>query len=456
MLRMRTRTLILIPVAVAALGLMFWSCSKSSLTHQPAPSISFAMQLTSSELADLITSYRVIVTAPDMDTIMAPLRLEQGRFLVGEVDVPMGLRRTFIVQALDEAGTVVYEGVVVTDVPLPSETLTVPMQPAVSMVRLSPRRTEQVPPFVKLTVDVRAGSIDSLYGVSMRVRFDGYVVGPDSAYLNPSLDPGIIFFDTVGFDDAGRYHAIALTQTDQVTPIVDEHGNGLLARLVVETFFTEVDVESTLLSIEVTALSRIINSTPVDVPVNDVYTDGGTIAVWSAGTTDSIVRFFDPRLDVLIRGLINKPDGDIYVADVRPIDTLFAAEAGIENLFGLSHLANLEFLLLDYNNIGNLNELSVLTTLQALFLEGNLITDISALANLTTLRQLSLSYNQISDIGPLLENALSGGIGTNDLVFLIDNPIADTAQVDSLCLSGAAIFLAPEFDYCQPFFSESE
>ncbi|MEW5995710.1 MAG: hypothetical protein AB1744_15125, partial [Candidatus Zixiibacteriota bacterium] len=158
-------------IGLLLLGLFVWSCSNSPLDNQSSPTMKFSMELSSPELIELVSIYLVIVTAPDIKRIEDTLDLVDGQYLVGEVDVPVGRNRTFTVRALDKSGRVIYEGVVVTDVPPPTEVLHVPMQPVVAMVKLSPRH-EVVPPGSLIPLEVKAFNIDSLYSISIRIYFD--------------------------------------------------------------------------------------------------------------------------------------------------------------------------------------------------------------------------------------------------------------------------------------------
>ncbi len=83
----------------------------------------------------------------------------------------------------------------------------------------------------------------------------------------------------------------------------------------------------------------------------------------------------------------------------------------------------------------------------------NQVQDITSLSSLQNIHQLDLRYNQIQDIHPLIQNALNGGIGTGDVVFLIGNPLADTAQIDTLCTFSPAVYVDPDINWCQGLFT---
>lgn len=137
-----------------------------------------------------------------------------------------------------------------------------------------------------------------------------------------------------------------------------------------------------------------------------------------------IISFSDKNLENVIREVINKPTGDMFLSDVQMITSLDAESKNIESLEGIQYLSNLivlglwendindispikslsqlEQLFLDGNNISDLKPLSMLNRVFNLGLGGNNIQDISPLANLANLQMLNISNNYISDLEPLL------------------------------------------------------
>lgn len=192
-----------------------------------------------------------------------------------------------------------------------------------------------------------------------------------------------------------------------------------------------------------------------------------------------VIAFDDTALEGYVRAAINKPDGDITVADAQAVTELELSQQGVDpkqayihNLSALQYFTNLTYLGLGYavqnaddptasvdisplagltkmeslqmggvvvsdltavSNMKSLISLSVfngeqaldltplagLTSLQALTLRNNKITDISALKGLTNLTYLDLAGNQISDVTPLV------GLTKINRLFLSSNPITD-------------------------------
>ena len=105
----------------------------------------------------------------------------------------------------------------------------------------------------------------------------------------------------------------------------------------------------------------------------------------------------------------------------------------------LAQLSNLRVLWLWSNQIADVTPLAQLSNLEYLFLDYNQIEDVKPLANLTNLRSLSLRNNQIEDLSPLVANT---GLGTDDKVNLIDNPLSTQAlnkQIPALQARGVRV-----------------
>jgi len=422
--------------------LILSGCSQKGINDDAAPSIALHMKVTEPALIEQVSQFWLIVTGPGMDTVRTELTLSGGH-LEGEVDVPAGRKRKFEVQARDQSNRLIYRGSTTVDVE-PGETidLTINLYPVVPLIKLSPRFL-QVPADTTFALDVKVFNIDSLYSIAFRVYFPGDLLAADSAILGRNLDPSLYFFDLTDLI-TGFY---AITPLGSAPPIVDQNGNATLATIFFRSLYPEMGTDTALLTIEPMLLWKPGGDY---IPLDSVYTDGSAIVV-QPDTNNPIVSFPDPMLDSVIRAEINKPEGNIYLSEVLTIDTLFADNPdrlGISDLTGLSNLTNLEFLNMEFNQISSINELSSLTNLGQLFLQQNQIQDISALANLHSLFEVGLEYNQVTDILPLLAN---DSLGWGDKIWLVNNPLSDTTQVDSLCSRGAAVFLQSGIDWCQPF-----
>ena len=202
-----------------------------------------------------------------------------------------------------------------------------------------------------------------------------------------------------------------------------------------------------------------------------------------AATTDQVIDFGDDVLEALVREAMNRPTGDITVADAEAVTDLDMQQQGVDpnqpyihNLDALKYFKNLTYLGLGYAvlnaddpaapidisplagmtkleslqlgglviddlsivaNMPNLKSLTVFggkrltdisalaneTNLESLTLRGNLISDITPLAGLTKLRYLDLQDNAITDVTPLT------GLTSLNRLFLSNNQITDYSPV---------------------------
>lgn len=147
---------------------------------------------------------------------------------------------------------------------------------------------------------------------------------------------------------------------------------------------------------------------------------------------DKEISFKDPHLEDLIRDMINKPIGSIFLSElitikeieapvyrIHHIDDLVYFTSlekldlrgnKINDISALKELVNLRYLDLSHNfsALGvqsgaglNLDALKNLTRLEDLYLDKNYISNIEPLANLVSLKNLSLRHNRLHDISPL-------------------------------------------------------
>lgn len=107
-------------------------------------------------------------------------------------------------------------------------------------------------------------------------------------------------------------------------------------------------------------------------------------------------KFQDKNFELLIREMIERPKGDIYVEDIEGITTLIANGRGIRRIHGIEYLVNLRELYLDVNEIEDIKPLKNLVYLEKLGLSNNKIKNIEPLQGMK-LKYLGLSNNNISD-----------------------------------------------------------
>ena len=146
------------------------------------------------------------------------------------------------------------------------------------------------------------------------------------------------------------------------------------------------------------------------------------------------IKFEDENLEELVRVKINKPDGDLYLSDVKGIEELDAAGKNIESIEGIQYLENLADLDLGpltfppfyENEITDISPISELTNLKFLDISNNEVSDISVLENLTELKHLYFNNNRVSDIS-ILEN-----LTKLEILCFWDNEVENIDAIENL------------------------
>jgi hypothetical protein len=269
-------------IALSALVLLVSACSEKGLNGgDSTTSVSMSFKVTSPGMIDLVSQFRVIVTADDFETpIESPLTLN-GRYLEGIVEVPAGPDRLFTVMANDVEGKVLYQGDTTLTIDGNADVeLLINLYPQVSLIRVSPRYLE-VPAGAVFSVDIRVFNVRDLYGASFRLYWQGAIIRPDSAV--PLAPPGTdwIFFDQI--DRALSFYAFTISQTDQISPIVDSTGDADLARVFFSSFTPDIAPQTASLSVKITELKVIYADSIGSMPIDGVSVDGSRIVVGSPG-----------------------------------------------------------------------------------------------------------------------------------------------------------------------------
>ncbi|MCP4590384.1 MAG: hypothetical protein GY842_06555 [bacterium] len=144
-------------------------------------------------------------------------------------------------------------------------------------------------------------------------------------------------------------------------------------------------------------------------------------------------------IEAAIRGVLNKPTGELTEADRTGLQTLDLRGTQIKDVSPLAKLTGLQSLDLSGTPITDVSPLATLAGLQHLDLRRTEITDVSPLANLTGLRHLELGRTQITDASPLadltgLQYLQLGGTQITDV-----SPLANLTGLQYLDLRGTQI-----------------
>jgi hypothetical protein len=151
--------------------------------------------------------------------------------------------------------------------------------------------------------------------------------------------------------------------------------------------------------------------------------------------SESMVVFSDPLLEKMVRAAMNKPEGDITLAEAETVTKLElgidwqqdpAPNSQIKDISGLENFKNLENLNLHFHAITDISPLAGLNKLTSLSLGGNPITDITPLAGFTNLGFLTLFGCQAQDYTPLANLTSLGEL------FLEYSTIGDVSMLSGL------------------------
>jgi len=176
--------------------------------------------------------------------------------------------------------------------------------------------------------------------------------------------------------------------------------------------------------------------------------DAATAEPEAAEAADVVV-FADPVLEARIREAMDKPDGDITVAEAEAVtelelDTDFSPdepEEGtvIKDLSGIEYFINLETLSLQFHAVTDITPLAGLTNLHSLGLGGNPVADITPLSGLTELWSLTLFNCQAEDYSPLA-NLVNLGTLLLEYSTITDlTPISGLTNLGWLSLTGTQV-----------------
>ena len=163
-------------------------------------------------------------------------------------------------------------------------------------------------------------------------------------------------------------------------------------------------------------------------------------------TPESVVVFTDPVLEELVRGQMNKPEGDITLVEAEAVTALdLSIEPAtslprIKDISSLKYFTNLTSLSLawaldSHDGVVDISVLAGLTKLEALYINSNGIEDISVLAGLTYMKDLKIWGNNITDI-----SALSGMTMMEDL-WMQGNHISDISVLSGMTTNLYRLYL---------------
>ena len=130
-----------------------------------------------------------------------------------------------------------------------------------------------------------------------------------------------------------------------------------------------------------------------------------------------VIMFKDVNLEKCVRSVIQKPEGEITVEDVKNVNTLLCDEMGILRIDGIEKIINLNYLSLTRNNIKDFSLLKNLKSLKTLDIIGNINTNVETLGELVVFNKNDLlkfrnfGKKSLTELDQLLDNlSLSFGM----------------------------------------------
>ncbi len=279
------RKKLLYSAGVLALIYLILACeSKISapVKSEPMLSISIDVSDASPKLLAAVDQYRVLVVDPSVPETLAdsPLTLNVNGNIVGQIDsLPTDINLAFTAQAFDAQLGLIFSGT--TNAYLEVETVNnvlINLSPVVPLMKFTPRHFDIVGTDTSAhSFDVKIFNVDSLYGVSFRVRYNPIHFRVVDAKLDISQNAAsVIFFQFDSSDVVGPYKAITITGTDPTIGIVDVNGDGVVVNVSFALSRTFALADSTLLRLEPTGMTHQNLSL---IPTGILYTDDAFVRI---------------------------------------------------------------------------------------------------------------------------------------------------------------------------------
>ena len=142
--------------------------------------------------------------------------------------------------------------------------------------------------------------------------------------------------------------------------------------------------------------------------------------------SDVVVVITDVNFETLIRGILQKPSGDITNNDLASMTKIDGRNSGVNDITGIEYCKNLTYLDLYNCGMTDISAIKGLRKLKDLYLYRNNVSSIEYITGMSQLRNVSIGHNNISDISTLttLPKLVYLSIG--------DNPIADLSIIGNL------------------------
>lgn len=270
---------------ISATALLLFACENKIVAppdQEPMLSISIDISDASPKLLAAVDQYQVIVIETSIDSILVtvPLTLNAARFITGTIDsLPTDVDLQFIAEARDMQVGVIFSGS--TNAVLEADivnNVSIDLSPAVPLMKFTPRHLDVVGTDTSAhTFDIKIFNVDSLYGVSFRVRYNSAYLRAINAKLDTSQNASqTLFFQFDSVDANGPYKAIAVTGISPANGIVDANGDGVLCNIDFALVQPFTAADSTMLLIEPTGMTHQNQS---NIPTGILYNDDAFVRI---------------------------------------------------------------------------------------------------------------------------------------------------------------------------------
>jgi hypothetical protein len=443
-----TENRLIVLLGCCLLGLLVFGCSEKTVNNSSGEDdvvIDLDLQTAPAETMSLVSVWLLTVTGPDMDTVVAELRLVDSRYVTGQIEVPVGERRHFVLEGLMgsvvSAARVIYRGSTVAPVrPGMVTTLNIVLHPVAAMVTMTPVFSE-VAPGGTLNLAVKVYNVPGVVSFQSELSWDWEYLSNAWAERPPSQPEGV----RVELAHEGGWGSLWVESMigEIQTPLVDARGDGVLALLSfnVVTPTGEFPTRTDIYFAQSNGTLTLITASGDTLGFDSILVESPAAGARLLPIADREVVFPDPVLDSYIRQLDSIPTGEpIMLSKVIWHTYLSFSERGVQNLAGIENLINLTGIYMNWNPTGStISYLSNLPALAYLYAEDNAIVNIGPLATLTNLENLDLDLNFISNLTPLagLSRLRYLQLGNNQISDL--SPLSHLSDLQSLYLSSNQI-----------------
>lgn len=266
--------------------------------------------------------FMLAVTGPGiMEPIVVELTLSDG-LLTGSIVVPAGPDRVFRIDAYDEAGTLMYSGQTVADVPSGSELrLDIELTPQVPMIKVSPMYLETLQGDL-LAMKIQVYHLPDV--ATLRVSLAGYL-----STMQSSMQVSDVIIDPQLAKDANWEIIEAYYTADLVVSLrnpdsrlVDENGYAEIATVYYQTYSYRVSPYET--ATFTPAVIAMTDRLGIGLPTEQIHTEKSVVllydyaarqvAFWNMSTGDIFANIYDQsgnNLDGTATGTTLEPYGPV-------------------------------------------------------------------------------------------------------------------------------------------------